>query len=73
MSSENNFEIIEELGIIGRNEEGYVKKVVLAKWFDKPPVYEIRTFDPNGVPKKRCGMTPDEFENLSELLSLKGI
>lgn len=63
------FEMIEDMGIIGRDEKGYTKRLVLAKWYDKPPVYEIRTFGPDGTPKKRAGMTPEEFDVLKELLS----
>ena len=69
MSDEIKFELIEDLGIIGRNEAGYTKRLVLAKWYDKPPVYEIRSFDPAGTPKKRCGMTPEELGNLMEILT----
>lgn len=64
----SKLEIIEEIGIIGRDEKGYTKKLVLAKWYDKPPVYEIRVFDPKGIAKKRPGMTPEEFRNLKKLI-----
>lgn len=65
---EMKFEVVEDLGIIGRNEAGYTKRLVLAKWYDKAPIYEIRSFAPDGTPKKRCGMTPEELSNLVELL-----
>ncbi len=69
MADEMNFEIIEDLGIIGRSENGYTKRLILAKWYDKPPIYEIRAFAPDGTPKKRCGMTPEELCNLKDILS----
>ena len=65
----DNFEMIEDLGIIGRTENGYTKRLILAKWFNKPPSYEVRTFSPDGSPMKRCSMTPDELESLREILT----
>lgn len=69
MTSEKNFEIVEDLGIIGRNEAGYTKRLILARWYDKPPVYEIRSFGPDGTPKKRCGLTPEELDSLRDVLN----
>ena len=69
MAAEKNFEIVEDLGIIGRNEVGYTKRLVLARWYDKPPVYEIRSFAPDGTPKKRCGLTPEELDSLRDILN----
>lgn len=68
MAEDNNFELLEDFGIIGRDEKGYTKRLILAKWYGKPPVYELRTFAPDGTPKKRCGLTPEELNNLAELL-----
>lgn len=47
---ENKFELIKDLGIVGRTESGYTKRLVLASWHGKPPVYEIRSFTPEGRP-----------------------
>ena len=66
---EMKVEIVDDLGIIGRNEAGYTKRLVLAKWYDKPPVYEIRSFAPDGTPKKRCGLMPEELDTLRDILS----
>lgn len=63
-----NFEMVTDMGIIGRDESGYTKHLILAKWYGRPPVYEVRTFAPDGTPKKRCGMTPEELDNLTEIL-----
>ncbi|MEG2522244.1 MAG: hypothetical protein RSA49_05155 [Anaerovoracaceae bacterium] len=62
------FEIVEELGIVGRDEKGNTKRLVLAKWYDKPPVYEVRSFSSDGTPLKRAGLSPEEFENLKDLI-----
>ena len=32
MAENNNFELLEDLGIIGRDEKGYTKRLILAKW-----------------------------------------
>ena len=66
---EDNFELIKDLGIIGRSESGYTKRLVLAKWYGKPPVNEVRTFTPAGRPSKRAGMTPEELVTLTEILN----
>lgn len=66
---EDNFELVNDLGIIGRSESGYTKRLVLAKWYGKPPVYEVRTFTPAGRPSKRAGMTPEELVTLTEILN----
>lgn len=68
MADEKNFELIEDLGIIGREENGYTKRLILAKWYGRPPIYETRSFAPDGTPKKRCGMTPEELNNLADIL-----
>lgn len=66
--ADDKYEIVEDLGIIGRTESGYTKRLVLMKWYGHSPVYEIRTFTPQGLPSKRAGMTPEELTNLTEIL-----
>ena len=68
--SEQNFEIVEDLGIVGRKEDGTVKKFVLIKWYNKPPVYEVREFKPDGTAGRRPGLTPEELENLREIINI---
>lgn len=67
--SQQNHKIIKELGIIGRTKTGYTKKLVLISWYDRPPVYEIRTFTPEGRPSKRAAMSPEELNNLTDILT----
>ena len=67
-NKEQSFEIIEDIGIIGRSDNGNVKKLVFIKWYNHPPIYEIREFEPNGKALKRCGLTPQEFEVFKEIL-----
>lgn len=65
----SNFNLVEDMGIIARDEKGNTKRLVLAGWYGKPPVYEIRAFGHDGAPLKRCGLTPQEFESLIDLLN----
>ncbi len=65
----DKFELIKDLGIVGRTESGYAKRLILASWYGKPPVYEVRSFTPEGRPSKRAGMTPEELNNLTEILN----
>lgn len=65
----SNFNMVEDLGIIGRDEKGNTKRLVLAGWYGKPAVYELRAFGPNGEPLKRCGLTPQEFDALIDLIN----
>lgn len=67
----DNFELVEDLGIIGRTDSGYTKKLVLVKWYGRPPVYEIRTFTPEGKPGKRAAMTPEELMVLTDILATR--
>lgn len=66
---EGKFELVKDLGIVGRTESGYTKRLILASWYGKPPVYEVRSFTPEGRPSKRAGMTPEELNNLTEILN----
>ena len=66
---EDNFELIKDLGIIGRSESGYTKRLVLDTWYGKPTVYEVRTLTQARRPSKRAGMTPEELVTLTEILN----
>lgn len=67
--NEMNYEVIKTLGVLSENNQGYTKRLVLIRWFDREPIYELRTFDPDGVPKKRCGLTQEELEKMIAALS----
>lgn len=73
MNGNPNMDIIRDFGVIGRSKNGYTKHFILAKWYDHPPKYEVRTFDPSGTPLKLCGMTPEELENLKHLLTTEAL
>ena len=63
------FEIIEQNGIISETADGFTKQLILAKWYNKPPIYEIRTFSPDGTPKKRPGLTHEDLVKLRDILN----
>lgn len=73
MSRENNYKKeytqIEDFGIIGRTKGGYTKHFEFGRYDNDPPVYEIRTYGPDGRRLTRPGMTPEEIENLKEILA----
>lgn len=66
-----DYEIVEDLGIIGRKENGNTKRLVLMKYFNNPPAYYIKEFKSDGTPGRNCAMTPDELSNLTELLAMR--
>jgi len=66
---EKTWEIIDKIGTIAETSEGYTKDLVLIKWYNKPPIYEVRTFAPDGTPKKRPGLLHDELVKLRDLLN----
>lgn len=68
-----DFELVEDLGIVGRSKNGgYTKHFILARWGKHPPCYELRTFK-DGEPLKRTGLTPEELLNLKDILSTMDI
>lgn len=63
----NNFKLLEDYGTLS-NKSGYVKKVIKAEWYGKPPVFEVRTFKPDGMPANKASMTPEEFKIFQEIV-----
>ena len=64
----DTFEIIEEVGIIGRKPNGNVKKLVLIRWYKNPPQYNIREFSEEGKALKGIALTKEELRNLFLIL-----
>lgn len=63
-----NYEIIEDLGTISKDEKGRTKKLIKVSWYGKDPGYEIRAFDAEGVPLKRPMLTDEEFVQLRKII-----
>ena len=71
--TDREFELVEDLGIVGRSKNGgYTKHLILARWGKHHPCYELRTFK-DGEPLKRTGLTPEELSNLKDILSTMDI
>ena len=60
---------IEDYVIIGRTTGGFTKHFELGRYDNDPPVYEIRTYGPDGKRLAKASMKPEELENLKEILS----
>ena len=69
MEKKVNVKIIEDYGVVGEDRKGNVKHFIKAEWFGKAPVYEVRTFAPDGTPKRRAGLTREEVEKLKVILN----
>lgn len=69
MGANEDFELIEDFGIIDRKPNGWTDHFILAKWHGGPMKYEIRAFAPDGRPGKKSAMTPEALENLKEIIS----
>ena len=52
-----DYKIIEELATLSTDSKGRKKKLVKISWYGKEPGYEIRTFDKDGTPHKRAGVS----------------
>ncbi len=63
-----NYKILEDLGTVGTDSHGNEKKLVKIQWYDRSPVYEIRTFDKEKA-LKRSSMTLEEVLKLREVLN----
>ena len=68
MEKTDRFEIIEEIGIVGRRPNGNLKKLVLIRWYDHPPAYNLREFTEEGKPLKGIALTREELRNLFLIL-----
>lgn len=63
------FEITEHLGVLSENANGWTKELNLVSWNDRPAKYDIREWDADHQKmSKGITLTPDEFEELKEIL-----
>jgi len=63
------FEIEEHLGVLSENANGWTKELNLVSWNDRPAKYDIREWDADHQKmSKGVTLTPDEFEELKEIL-----
>lgn len=69
MEKKINVRILEDYGVIGQDRKGNVKHFIKAEWFGKEAIYEVRTFAPDGTPKRRAGLNREELEKLKNILN----
>jgi hypothetical protein len=63
------YEIIEEIGVLSENANGWRKELNLISWNDAAPKYDIRDWAPNHEKmSKGITLTKEELERLKEIL-----
>ena len=64
-----SYEVVEHIGILSEQKNGWKKELNLISWNGREPVYDIRTWNPDGS-KMGKGVTiyKEEMENLKDLL-----
>ena len=63
------YEIIENLGVISTNKNGWSREVNIVAWGDNPPKLDIREWSPDHVKmSKGITLTKEEAENIYMLL-----
>ena len=62
------FEIVEKIGVLSTDGKGWTKEINLISYNGKPPLYDIRTYNPEGHLGKGVTLTPEAFENLVKII-----
>lgn len=63
------YEIIENLGVISTNKNGWSREVNIVAWGENPPKLDIREWSPDHVKmSKGITLTKEEAENIYMLL-----
>lgn len=66
---DQNFKILEEIAVIGKDGHGNEKRLVKIQWYNGDPVYEVRAFDKNGKALRRSSFKLEELLDLREVLN----
>jgi Uncharacterized protein conserved in bacteria len=67
--AELTVEIVEHLGVLSENANGWTKELNLVSWNGRPAKYDIRDWDEDHQKmSKGITLTPDEFEILKDLI-----
>lgn len=67
-SNAEDFELIEDYGIIGRDKNGETTHFRFGRWYHHAPKYDLRRYK-DGKAQKGITLTREELVNLRELLS----
>lgn len=65
MANEFHYEIVEEIGVLSTNAQGWQKELNLVSWNGRPPKFDLRDWAPNHE-KMGKGLTLTN-EELAEL------
>lgn len=70
MVQEFSYEIMEEIGVLSENKNGWRKELTIISWNGRPPKYDLRDWSP-GHEKMGKGITlsNEEFAQLKEILT----
>lgn len=69
MVQEFSYEIMEEIGVISENKNGWRKELTLVSWNGRPPKYDLRDWAPNHEKMgKGITLSNEEFIKLKEIL-----
>ena len=64
-----SYEVVEHIGILSEQKNGWKKELNLVSWNGREPVYDIRTWSPDGSKMgKGVTISKEEMENLKALL-----
>ena len=64
-----SYEVVEHIGILSEQKNGWKKELNLVSWNGREPVYDIRTWSPDGSKMgKGVTISQEEMENLKALL-----
>lgn len=64
-----SFEIIDYIGVLGKNRNGWTYELNQVSWNGKPPMYDIRAWSPDHeTPGKGISLNEQELKTLYKLL-----
>lgn len=70
MADEFSFEIVEKLGVLSANKNGWTMELNTVSWGGRPAKFDIRSWSPDHQKMgKGVTLTTDEFAELKKLLN----
>ena len=70
MADDFSFEIVEKLGILSENKNGWTMELNTVSWGGRPAKFDVRSWSPDHQKMgKGVTLTTDEFAELKKLLN----
>ncbi|MFD2729989.1 YdbC family protein [Enterococcus camelliae] len=70
MANEFHYEIVEEIGVLSTNAQGWQKELNLVSWNGRPPKFDLRDWAPNHEKMgKGLTLTNEELAELKKILT----